>query len=82
MYIVAIRASPTVAVTGAVSKKVTSLARGGGAQIDAPTDAATGAVKLGAGQKRYLVHYIYRTGWSARHKLRAGTTTHFYSLNI
>jgi hypothetical protein len=23
------------------------------------------------------VHYIYRTEWSARDKLRAGTTTHF-----
>jgi hypothetical protein len=51
-------------------------------QIDAPTDAATVAVKWSVGQKRYLVHYIYRTGWSARHKLHAGTITHFYSHNI
>jgi hypothetical protein len=52
------------------------------AQIDAPTDAATGTVKWCAGQKRYLAHYIYRAGWIARHKLGAGTTTHFYSPNI
>jgi hypothetical protein len=51
-------------------------------QIGAPTDAATGAVKLSAGQKRYLVHYIYRSRWSARHKLHASTTTYFYSPNI
>jgi hypothetical protein len=37
---------------------------------------------LSAGQKRYLAYYIYRAGWSARHKLRAETTTYFYSPNI
>jgi hypothetical protein len=48
-------------------------------QIDALTDAAIGAIKWSAGQKRYLVHYIYLAGWSVWHKLHAGTTTHFYS---
>jgi hypothetical protein len=51
-------------------------------QIGAPTDAATGVVKWSAGQKRYLMHYIYRSGCSARHKFTQAqlpifTTQHF-----
>jgi hypothetical protein len=48
------------------------------AQIDAPTDAATGAVRKSTGQKRYLGHYMYRAGKSARQKNKANARTNNY----
>jgi hypothetical protein len=51
------------------------------AQNYAPTSALSRTVKYSLGQKRYVVHYIYRAGKSALYPSRAETTTDFYSSN-
>jgi hypothetical protein len=38
----------------------------------------TGAVKYNLGQKRYIMHYIYRAGKNALYKSRTKTATYFY----
>jgi hypothetical protein len=51
----------------------------GEVQIVAPTDAATGAVRKSAGQKRYLGRYMYSAGKSPRQKYKANARTNSYS---
>jgi hypothetical protein len=73
-----IRASPIVGVYHVCAKKTPANLECGEVQIDAPTDAATGAVRKSAGQKCYLRRYIYRGGKSAWQQNKVNTCTNNY----